>query len=496
LRSAYATASDLVSTEDLDTVLHRIVERAANAVRAPGFVLAVRPEPGAELQVYSQGIEDREAQALARATLEHTTPVGDSTLVVEVTSSRRHYGQLIARYPGAIQFFPQDQEMLSLYAKHAAAVLDMATALHESAERHDQVSSLLSLSHGLLSLSHALAQAGTSQEVADRLASAVPKVVDCDRMGVWLWDEREEHMTSLSVWGRRPEQANYLLGLTISAEDTPYLARMAREPKPMFFDKGTDDPYLCRLMAILEASVMAVIPIVVRDVFLGVLSVSVTDRPERLRPDGELMERLTGVAALAAPALQNGRLVDQLRHKATHDALTGLLNPAGFRQHIDSILDSASPKNEQVGLLFIDLNDFKGVNDVYGHEAGDELLSQAARRLIAIGRGDDEVARLGGDEFAIILADVHRDNQVRAAEQRVRAAFIEPFLIGEIPLSISTSVGGVVWPADGRTVNELVRRADAAMYRDKAKLRREAQMRTASRATTTLQSTEPSSLPR
>jgi diguanylate cyclase (GGDEF)-like protein len=489
LQSAYATASDLISTENLDTVLHRIVERAANAVRAPGFVLAVSPEPGAELQVYSHGIENREAQVLARATRERTAPVSDSTLVVDVTSSRRNYGQLIARYPGASKFFPQDREALGLYAKHAAAVLDMATALQESAQRHEQVSSLLSLSHGLLSLSQALAQAGTSQEVADRLAVAVPEVVDCDRMAVWLWDDSEEHLKSLSVWGRRPEQVAYLLGLTISAEDTPYLARMAAEPQPVFFDEATEDPYLCRLMSTLEASVLAVIPIVVRDIFLGALSVSVTDRPERLRPEGELMERLTGVAALAAPAIQNGRLVDTLRHNASHDGLTGLLNLVGFRQHIDRALINARPGDEQVGLLFVDLNDFKGVNDLYGHEAGDELLRQAAERLRATGRGDDEVARLGGDEFAIVLADVHRDDQVRAAEQRVRAAFAEPFLLGDIATSIGASVGGVVWPDDGQTVNELVRRADAAMYKDKAKLRRAAQICTERRATATSPST-------
>ncbi len=481
LQSAYATASDLVSTEDLDTVLRRIVERAASAVRAPSHILAVRTEPGAELQVYSHGIDAREAAALARTTLESGAPAGDSTLVVEVTSSRRHYGQLIARYPGVIQFFPQDREALGLYAKHAAAVLDMAMALQESAQRHDQVSSLLSLSH-------ALAQAGTSEEIAERLAVAVPEVVDCDRMAVWVWDDSEERLTSLSVWGREPDQAGYLLGLTITAEDTPYLSRMASEPQPMFFDESTADPYLCRLMAALEASVLAVIPIAVRDVFLGALSVSVTERPERLRADDELLDRLTGVAGLAAPAIQNGRLVDQLRHRANHDGLTGLLNPVGFRQNIDAVLDNVGPGHGWVGLLFIDLNDFKRVNDVYGHEAGDELLSQAAVRLAAISRGSDEVARLGGDEFAIILADVHRDDQVRAAEQRVRTAFLEPFLLGGISVSMSASVGGVVWPADGDTVTELVKRADAAMYRDKANRRHATQMHTGPRATATLSS--------
>src|ERR1039458_6351215 len=84
-QSAYATASDLVSTEDIDTVLHRIVERAANAVRAPGHILAVRTTPGAEMQVFSHGISDREAQALAIASLEDGGPVAGSTLVVEVS---------------------------------------------------------------------------------------------------------------------------------------------------------------------------------------------------------------------------------------------------------------------------------------------------------------------------------------------------------------------------------------------------------------------------
>ena len=464
LRSAYATASDLVSTEDLDTVLHRVVAHAANAVRAPGFVLAVSLEPNSDLQVYSHGIEDNEAQALALATRERTAPLGDSTLVVDVTSSRRHYGQLIARYPGASQFFPQDRGMLSLYAKHAAAVLDTATALHQSAQRHDQVSSLLSLSH-------ALAQAGTSEEIAERLAAAVPDVVDCDRIAVWLWDEGEERLKSLATWGRRPEQAALLLGMTVSPEDTPELSRMAAEPQPLFFDASTEDPLLSGLMDALDATMLAVIPIVARDVFLGALSVSVTDRPERLLPDQELIDRLTGVAALAAPAIQNGRLVDQLRHEASHDGLTGLLNRFGFKQHIDSVLSDARGTEGRVGLLFIDLNEFKEGNDVYGHDVGDELIRQVAGRLAGIGREADEVARLGGDEFAIILADVDRDEQVLAAEQRVRAALIGTFPVGEVSISISASVGGGVWPDDGPTVKDLVRHADAAMYRNKTELR-------------------------
>jgi len=465
LQNAYATASDLVSTEDVDAVLRRIVERAANAVRTPSHILAVRTAPDAELQVYSRGIDEQRAETLARALLANETPLGDSILVVEVTSTRRRYGHLIARYPGTTQFFPQEQELLGLYAKHAAAVLDMTTALQESARRHDQVSSLLSLSH-------ALAKAGTSEEVAERLNVAVPEVVDCDRIAVWLWDHLEQTLRSVAGSGRTPEQAAYLRELTISPRDTPSLAQMIAVPEPQFFETGTEDAFISSMMAMLEVVGLVVVPIVARDIFLGVLTVSVTDRPQRLRPDGKLLERLTGVAALAATAIQNGQLVDKLHHKASHDALTGLLNRVGFRRHIDGVLNGVGWGGGQVGLLFVDFDEFKQVNDAYGHEAGDELIRKAAVRLEAITRDCDEVARLGGDEFAIILPDVGGDEQVCAAEERVRAAFMEPFLLGDLAISIGASVGGGLWPEHGRTVQELVRHADAAMYADKAKCRR------------------------
>ena len=463
LQSVYAIASDLVSTEDLDTVLPRIVERAASTVRAPSHILAVRTDPKADLQVYCQGIDDRQArQVLARATRESSTPDEDSMLVVDVTSSRRDYGRLIACYPGVNQFFPQERETLSLYAKHAAAVLDMAVALNESALRHEQVSALLSLSH-------ALAQAGTSAEVAERLAAAIPDVVDCDRIGVWLWDEGGRCLRSFAAWGRTAEQAGDVGDMQIAPEDTPHLQRMLEEPRPLFFERGTDDRFIQELMTILDEVAVTVVPIISRDAFLGIITASVSERPERLRPESDLLQRLTGVAALAAPAIQNGKLVDKLRHRASHDALTGLLNRVGFRQHIDTVLEEARPAEGRVGLLFVDLDEFKLVNDTYGHETGDELIRQAAERLSAVGRDSDAVARLGGDEFAIVLRDVESDEQVAAAARRVRASFSEPFALDELLVSVGASVGGGIWPEDGASVTELVRYADAAMYMDKTR---------------------------
>jgi diguanylate cyclase (GGDEF)-like protein len=465
LASAYATASDLVSTDDLDAVLHRIVERAANAVRAPGYVLAVRTSPGADVQVYRHGIQQGEAESLAHATTgESAAPDHDSALVVEVASSRRVYGKLIACYPQATAFSSQEREMLTLYAKHAAAVLDTATALDDSARRHGQVSSLLSVAQ-------ALAQAGTSEEVAERLAVAVPKVIDCDGLAVWLWDEVEQRLCSLASWAEDPGRSARLRGLSVGVQDTPLLAELVDSEEPLFFAGDVDDPVIRATMAELDLAALAVVPIRARSGFRGALSVSVSAQPERLRPNGELLEQLSGVAALAAPAIENGRLVDKLHHRASHDSLTGLLNRVGFRQHIDAVIARAEGRGEQVGLLFVDLNDFKEVNDRHSHEAGDELLRQTAERLRSVTRGSDEVARLGGDEFAVVLTDVSRENQVRAAEQRVRAAFHEPFRLNDVSVSLGASVGGGIWPGDGQGVSGLVQYADAAMYRDKARKR-------------------------
>jgi diguanylate cyclase (GGDEF)-like protein len=286
-------------------------------------------------------------------------------------------------------------------------------------------------------------------------------------MAVWLWDEDQEQLRSLASWGRDPARATRLRGLSIGADDTPLLDDLIASPRPVFFDRDTDDPLIGSLIAELDLAALAVVPIVARNGFRGALSVSVSAQPERLLLSKELLEQLTGVAALAASAIENGRLVDKLHHRASHDGLTGLLNRVGFRQRMDAAIARAEGRSEPVGLLFVDLNDFKDVNDRYSHEAGDELLRQVGKRLDATARSGDAVARLGGDEFAIVLTDASQE-QLAAAEQRVRAVFSEPFRLQQATVSLGASVGGGVWPKHGRAVSELVRSADAAMYRDKA----------------------------
>jgi diguanylate cyclase (GGDEF)-like protein len=256
--------------------------------------------------------------------------------------------------------------------------------------------------------------------------------------------------------------------LTIGLSDSPYLEQLLQEPQPLLLTPATDDPFAAGFLERLDVAALLVVPIVARDEFLGLLNVGVTDRPKRLALNPELQERLSGVAALAAPALASGGLLDQLHHDASHDSLTGLMNRAGFARRISGALAGAENGGARAGLLYLDLDGFKQINDTRGHEAGDDLLRQVAERLRQSVRADDTVARMGGDEFAIVLAGAG-DGEVRAAAERVRHAFDTPFRVGDASVRLSASVGKAVCPADGATVDALVRHADGEMYRHKAR---------------------------
>jgi diguanylate cyclase (GGDEF)-like protein len=316
----------------------------------------------------------------------------------------------------------------------------------------------------LLTLSQALAHATTSDDVATRLAENAPEVLGCDHVGVYVWDDGTHCLRPAGARGAIADSIGYGLGHA----ESPFVEQLlAAGTAPHYFSADTEDPALAEIMAEHGLCAIALAPVVTRDTFLGALVVGVRDEPRRLAQSPEAIERLVGVAALAAPPLQNGRLIEKLRYQAAHDPLTGLPNRAGFAERIGRAFDAARTGPATVGLLFIDLDGFKQVNDVHGHFAGDEILRQAADRLAHVVRSRDATARLGGDEFAVILTDVESEPELDAAACRLREAFVEPFDVHGTALSVRASVGGAIWPDDGTGIEALIRRADVAMYREK-----------------------------
>ncbi len=154
----------------------------------------------------------------------------------------------------------------------------------------------------------------------------------------------------------------------------------------------------------------------------------------------------------------------RIQFLAHHDILTHLPNRALLMDRLQVLLTSARRQSSLVGILFIDLDNFKTINDSLGHFAGDELLKRVAGRLQGCLRGADMVGRLGGDEFVVVVTDLATAEDIAPVAEKIAEAISEPFSLEEQILSISGSIGISVFPKDGETPDTLIRNADAAMY--------------------------------
>lgn len=158
----------------------------------------------------------------------------------------------------------------------------------------------------------------------------------------------------------------------------------------------------------------------------------------------------------------------QLHSLSFFDTVTGLPNRALFVDRLNQALTDASWHGQQLGLVMLDLDRFKDINDSLGHTAGDALLQQAAQRLQQVMREYDTVARLGGDEFAVLLPEVRHATDMGSIAQKVLSAFARPFQIGGQEVFVTASVGGAFYPADAQDAVQLMQYADAALYHAKS----------------------------
>jgi diguanylate cyclase (GGDEF)-like protein/PAS domain S-box-containing protein len=165
-------------------------------------------------------------------------------------------------------------------------------------------------------------------------------------------------------------------------------------------------------------------------------------------------------------------LAAKMAHLAQHDSLTGLPNRVLLTDRIRRAIAIAPRHARQPGVLFLDLDGFKHVNDSLGHLVGDQLLQSVASRLTACVRGSDTVSRLGGDEFVVLLAEMARPEDAATAAVRMLEAVGEPHLIDEHELHITTSIGISLYPDDGADAGTLIKNADTAMYQAKAQGRK------------------------
>jgi diguanylate cyclase (GGDEF)-like protein len=166
-------------------------------------------------------------------------------------------------------------------------------------------------------------------------------------------------------------------------------------------------------------------------------------------------------------AIERKRLEAQLAHRALHDPLTGLPNRALFLDRLGVALDRSRRNDRSIAVLFLDVDNFKDVNDSLGHGAGDRLLAGLADRLQSMLRPMDTVARFGGDEFTFLFEDLAGDREVVLIAERIRRALSDPIHLEEDDITVAVSIGITVVTDPGNAPENVIREADAAMYRAK-----------------------------
>jgi len=192
----------------------------------------------------------------------------------------------------------------------------------------------------------------------------------------------------------------------------------------------------------------------------------------RTAPQAEEQKSLAAAAELATLAIETARLYTDLVHRSEFDMLTDIKNRFSFEKHLDCLLEEAYRTGGVFGLIYIDLDDFKQVNDKFGHHVGDIYMQQASLRMRRQLRPEDMLARLGGDEFAVLVPVVQNRSDVEEIALRLKRCFRDPFGVEGYIVRGSASVGVALYPADATTRDGLLTAADSAMYAEKHKRKR------------------------
>lgn len=311
----------------------------------------------------------------------------------------------------------------------------------------------------LVAMGRDLARALDGHGLADLIASHIAGAVDFDECGIYSWDRPTDAVRTVGYF---PADRRASLDDMYALVDYPETRRVlvSQRASVIIPSDPTADPSEVRFLRSLGGTLMAQLPIVINGQAIGtveLLSLSGASLDEWQLALAQTMANEAGIM------LENSRLYAEIRHQAMHDALTGLPNRALLGDRLEHALSRRRP-DQLIALLFVDVDDFKLVNDTFGHDIGDQVLSAVARRLEGLMRVGDTVARLSGDEFGILLEDLVDAEAAHGVAARVLEAFQAPLVAGDRTIRLSVSVGVGLASASLHSAEELIRNADFAMY--------------------------------
>ena len=393
----------------------------------------------------------------------------ESLVAVAIGSPPRAMGVLIVEDPQPDKFSADDVRLGAAAAAHIAPTIEQARV---SAER----TSHLRAATAVRRLLEEGAQAESLEQGGEALARVTKDAIGAEQATLLMSDEHDRirHVKTAGADGELERTLrSHVAGLPASEFRLWRIA--AREQRPIFVEDANASRLLpAELVEALGLKSYVAFPLLAEERALGIVVCSHTSAPrqwtnqERQLVAQVALEGSLVVENAALRATQQERM-DQLAHQAFHDSLTKLPNRALFGDRLGLALARTNRRRNAVAVLFLDLDDFKPINDRFGHDAGDRLLIAVAERISACVRPEDTVARLGGDEFTVLLEDIVDIRYATGVAERIEEALREPFPIDGHEARVTASIGIAVSSGREATPEDLLRNSDQAMYQAKRK---------------------------
>ena len=400
-------------------------------------------------------IRVNDAQADPRGiTIPGTDAVDESMLVVPMLHDDVLVGVVTLSKLGVNGFDDLDLRLLTTLADQAATAFTSTFHLAEA----DRLTAEL---RRLLDMSSALARSLDPIAVADLMAEHLARAVGAESAQISAWEKADNRVRTLGCY---PPEIRETLGETYQLDGFP-LTRQVLEAR-VIATVDVDDPDAdAAEVTLLRAEGhggLLMLPLIAKDQGIGLVELTFAGKPES---DGALITLARTMALEAAMALENATLYETARAQADHDPLTGFYNHRYLHQRLTEEVVRAVRTRQPLSVVMLDLDDFKLVNDSFGHVYGDQVLTHVAELMRATLRVTDVAARYGGDEFAVILPDTDRAGAAVVAN-RILEAFRGTPLVrgGRGAFWVGSSLGIATFPEDGRTPTELIAAADVALY--------------------------------
>ena len=378
-------------------------------------------------------------------------------LVVPMQYDEETVGVITLSKLGLDGFDGDDLRLLAILADHAATALETARLLSRSQELALEL-------RRMLDMSGELSESLDPRQVANLMAGHLARAMGVDECAISYWDRPSGRVESLGYFPplRLDELEPYF-----EVDGFPETLRVLERQVTVIIDAEDTraDPAEVGLLRRDGIRMLVMLPLVAKGQSIGL--VELFSRAE-VRWDAQRLEVARTMANEAAMALENARLYEDAKRRADRDPLTGFFNHRYLHERMGEEVVRSQRGKRPLSVIMLDLDDFKLVNDTFGHLFGDRVLTWAAELIKATLRASDVPARYGGDEFALILPDTDAADAAHAAERILEAFRDRPFT-GEQrgPVPIAASIGVATFPADGRTATELIACADRRLYQVK-----------------------------